>query len=188
MIEILLTHDEETQCEKWGIAINDHKEAIGKSRAGSKRYEGLDPDLARVSAIRSELAVAKILGLPYDVKIFDGGDGGVDLWLDAPIELGRSIQVKWRSEAERDIATDGLNFHHDLKSDIYVLTWPGKGRRICIVGYCTKADYIKRILEKAPDRLRGLKYAIKWQDLRPIEELVQKVHYAADAAAKHQAA
>lgn len=176
MIEVLLSRAEERQCIDWAMAINDNKERLGKGRSGNRRFNGADPDQSRIDAIRSECALAKVLGLPYSVEVYDGGDGGVDLWLPELTPLGRSIQVKWRSEPERDIATDTLNFHKDLKADIYVLTWPGAGRKITLVGYCTKKDFIKRILERPPDRLLGFKWAMKWDsELRPIEELIDVV-------------
>jgi hypothetical protein len=171
MIEVLLSRAEERYCQEMAKAINDNKKALGKTSS----FRGTDPDKSRFDALRSECAVAKVLGLPYTVEIYAGGDGGVDLWLNELTSLGRSVQVKWRGEPEKDLATDGLNFHHDLKADIYVLTWPGVGRKIVLAGYCTKADFIKRILARPPDRMLGLKYAYKWQDLKPIEDLINIV-------------
>jgi hypothetical protein len=171
VIEIALTASEEKQCVQWAMAINAHKAALGKR--GSRRYEGGDPDANRIAAIRSEYAVAKALKLPYSVEIYDGGDGGVDLWFPASTAVGRSIQIKWRGEPGRDLATDSLNFHKDLRADIYVLCWPGRDNQIALVGWCTRKDFLRRILARPPDRLLGLKWAMRPADLRPIELLIE---------------
>jgi hypothetical protein len=168
MFDVFLTEDEESQCLAWAIAINEHKAALNKPG----RFRGVNELEARVIGIRAELAVAKALEIPFNVEIFDGGDGGIDLTLPAPLSFGSTVQVKHRNRRETDLATNGLNFHRELKADLYVLTWRSEDGAITLVGWCTKEDFIKRIIEKPPARLLGLKYEIRWKDLRPINELL----------------
>ena len=175
MLDVLLTEAEERQCRKWGLAINANKERHGMTRTkGNERYADLDGDSSRVSAIRSELAVAKALGIPYTVKIHKGGDGGIDLRLTEPCYYGETVQVKWRGERERDLATDTLNIRKDLRADIYVLTWPGEGGAITLVGFAVWEDWVRRFRSRNPVYMRGEKWELRWHDeLRPVEGLIE---------------
>lgn len=176
MIEIELTPEEESQCLAWAVAIQQRKLELGRK---SRRYAGtLDDVEVHRLAFRAELALAKALGIPLSVEVLDGNDGGIDLVLPVPIPEGVTVDVKWRSERERDLATDGLNFHYELRADLYVLAWPGDEDRVCLVGYCTRGEFLYRVLSRPPVRLRGWRYEMRWQELHPIEELLAKVERA----------
>jgi hypothetical protein len=181
MLDVLLTDAEEAYCLQAGLAVNGNKERLGVGRGGGgSRYADLDADANRVNSFRAECALAKVLGIPYSIEILSGGDGGVDLRLPVPCSHGQTLQMKWRGERNRDIATDGLNFHRDLKCDIYVLAWPSVTLLdVTLVGFCTKRDWLKRILARPPVRMRGDKWEMKYQDLRPIAGLIRAVERVA---------
>ena len=180
MLDVLLTPEEEAYCRERGLAVNANKARLGMGKGGSAaRYGDLDADANRVNSFRAECATAKALGLPYSVSILKGGDGGVDLRLKAPTVYGDTVQVKWRAERDRDIATDGLDVSKDLRADIYVLAWPGPMERyITLVGWATYDDWYFRIWDREtrrpPVRMRGYKYEILWQELRPMAELIEE--------------
>lgn len=177
MLDILLSEAEEAQCRKWGLAINANKHRLGKGRGGGKRYEGIDEDASRINAIRSEYAVAKALGVLYSVDILPGGDGGVDITLPVPCRFGKTVQVKWRSERGRDLATDTSgNLSKDLRADMYVLTWPGiEAGYITLVGFATMDDWKKRVFSRPAIYMRGEKWELKPSELRPITTLIDAV-------------
>jgi hypothetical protein len=179
VLDILLSESEEAQCREWGLAINANKERLGKGRRGSgNRYEGIDADVSRINAIRSEYAVAKALGVLYDCEILPGGDGGVDVTLPVPCRFGKTVQVKWRSERERDLATETSgNLARDLRADIYILTWPGAvDRYITLVGFATMDDWRKRVFSRPAVWMRGEKWELRWKtELRPMQTLVEAV-------------
>lgn len=185
MLDVVLTDAEEGQCRVWGLAINANKERHGMTRTrNNARYQDLDGDQNRINPLRSELAVAKTLGIPYGVAIHKGGDGGVDLRLPVPCRYGQTIQVKWRGERRRDLATETSgNLSKDLRADIYVLTWPGpEGCAVTLVGFATMEDWKKRIFSRPAVWMRGEKWELKWDsELRPMEMLI-------DAVAKVRAA
>jgi len=178
MLDILLSEAEEEQCKAWGLAINANKKRLGLKKTHGSRYDDIDIDVSRVNAVRSERAVAKALGVLYSVEILPGGDGGVDLTLPVPCRFGRTVQVKWRRERERDLATETSgNLSKDLRADIYVLTWPATvDRLITLVGFATMDDWKKRVFSRPAVWMRGEKWELKWDtELRPITTLIDAV-------------
>jgi hypothetical protein len=188
-ITVTLTRDEEVRAVLAAFEVNENKEHLGKNTtAWTRRGEQVDPTLQRADAFRAEYAVAKLCGLPpLTWQLFDGGDGKIDLVLPYPTPLGQRVQVKHRSERNRDLATSSLDHHDELKADLYVLAWPALDRDsggIDLIGWCTRDDFLARIMDlsRPPVRMLGLRYEMVWhRDLRPMQTLVEAVDAARHA-------
>ena len=166
MLDVELTEAEVKAAYDAAVAINDHKAYLKKP--GNSHLYVDDPLDARVKSFCAETAVAKVLGIPAPAwPILDGGDRKIDLTLPD----GQTVQVKYRGERGRDIATEGLDFWDELRADYYVLVWPGRepGRIFTVVGWATREDFFRRVTDRPPVRMRGRKWEIRWQDLRDIE-------------------
>lgn len=194
MIQVTLTPTQEQMARQAAEAVNANKARLGKAATVFLK-EGNDSLSIRIASFRAELAVATALGIDHPGwAVLAGGDGKIDLTLPYPARPGQTIQVKWRGEPERDLATEGLRFWDELVADIYVLTWPGLPRAdgaqsaeltrpgdagaITVVGWCTLDDFLHRIIARAPVRMRGEKWEVRWQDLHPIETLIAEVRDA----------
>ncbi|MCC6629689.1 MAG: hypothetical protein IT340_20105 [Chloroflexi bacterium] len=175
---VALTPQQETATRAAAEAVNEHKDAIGKPNIGwSRGGQPQDPLWQRWQSFRAEQAVANALGLgDLTWAIYDGGDGKVDLTLPFPTAVGATGQVKYRSERQRDLATDGLDFHAELQAHWYVLVWPAAvGDALDIVGWCSRRDFLHRIMAREPVRMQGKKFEMRWQELRPIATLIDAV-------------
>lgn len=188
MIQVTLTPTQEQMARQAAEAVNANKARLGKAATVFQK-EGNDSLSIRIASFRAELAVATALGIEHPGwAVLAGGDGKIDLTLPSRTRPGQTIQVKWRGEPERDLATEGLRFWDELVADIYVLTWPGlppvdgeppgQMGAITVVGWCTLDDFLHRIIARAPVRMRGEKWEVRWQDLHPIETLIAEVRHA----------
>jgi hypothetical protein len=188
LIDIRLTPEEVAHCEESARAVNENKYRNGlPDNLWTVAGEEPDPLATRSAAFRAEYALAKYLGLgKLTWKLYKYGDGRIDLVIPFPCPVGRTIQVKHRNQRQRDMATAGLDFHHELQADLYVLTWPLDKTDITLVGWCTRDDFLQRIAMRPPVRMNGLKYEMCWDsDLRSMPSLYQEVqeareNYAAD--------
>lgn len=148
---------------------------------------GVDSEESRFLSLCAERCVAQVLGCVHDPQVLPGGDGHIDLWLPRPTEYGQTLEVKFRRERYRDLATTGLRFWEELQADLYVLVWPSRdgvwqpGDGFEIVGFATKQDFHQRIISRPPVRWRGEKWEIRWQDLRAFGELFSVVKGDSDA-------
>lgn len=181
MIDVLLSEEDEAKAAAAAAAVNANKDRIGKPNTAWK--PGQDPLKMRRDSFRAELAVARFLGLDLEWEILDGGDDKIDIHLPHPVWMlddggsgveAKTVQVKHRGERRRDLATDGLGFFRELKADIYVLAWPAEeGDAITLVGWCTRRDFFNRITSRAPIRMLGDKYEMKWEtELRDMRDLL----------------
>jgi len=133
---------------------------------------------SRLYSLCAERAVARALGCEHDPVVLVGGDGHVDLWLPEETAVGRSIEVRFRRQRNRDLATQGLRFWEELVADIYVLVWPSAAEDwspldgFDIVGWVTRDDFHRRIVSRPPIRMKGEKWEIPYSDLRDFRELV----------------
>lgn len=177
MIEVFLTAQEEAHAAEIARQINANKDRLGKPHREWKK--GIDPYQIRRDSCRAELAFSKVVGLDWDPPILPGGDGKIDITLPWPTRYGATVQIKWRSEPERDLATEGLDFWDELRADIYVLAWPGQAGSIVLAGWATRIDFWDRIFSRPPVRMLGRKYELRWQDeLYPIETLIEEIERA----------
>ena len=182
MVDVYLTPDEEAHAADIAREINANKARLHKKpRVWNPK---VDADTMRLQAMRSELALSKVLGLPWHPAILPGGDGKIDIRLPVPTRYGQTIQVKMRTERERDLATDTLNFWDELRADIYVLVWPtADGGGLTLVGWCQAADFWERIFSRPPVRMAGYKYEMKWdEELYDMDLLIEEVKRVNDAA------
>jgi len=190
VIEVSLSPEEVAKAANAARAVNENKNRVGKPH---KSWGPTAPDefTSRSESFKAELAVAKALGLDHGWEIFDGGDGRVDIRLPHPVTIPvtflpwspidvQTIQVKYRGEPFRDLATEGLNFWRELKADIYILVWPGQADdSLLLVGWCTRDQFVNRIFSRPPVRMLGDKYEMRWEDdLNPIDSLVEGVKLA----------
>jgi hypothetical protein len=142
---------------------------------------GVDSLESRFLSLCAERAVAKLLGCLHEVKVLSGGDGHVDLVLPKPTRFGFTVEVKFRRERGRDLATARLRFWEELRSDIYVLVWPSSDQDwnpeqgFTVVGFATRQQFLERIIARPPVRFRGEKWDIPWQELTPIAVLAEEV-------------
>lgn len=184
VIDVTLTPEEDSKAAAAALAVNENKERLGKPTRqwGAKAPDAFD---IRYQSFRAELAVAKVLGLAHTGwEILAGGDGKIDLTVPFPTRLGTTIQVKYRGERNRDLATEGIYFWRELKCAIYVVAWPGPTGSVTLAGWCTRGDFLDRIVSRPPVRMLGEKWEMRWQDLRPMSQLVEEVaHARAEAAA-----
>lgn len=175
MIDVQLSVDERHRAAAAALAVNDNKARLGNP--GSSDKYGVDPFDSRYQSFCAEIAVSKVLGIPEPAwPLYAGGDGKVDL----RTADGASVQVKYRGERQRDLATEGLDFWSELKADIYVLVWPGLegAGSYTVVGWCTRKDFFSRVTERPPVRMKGLKYELRWQDLHPALTLGEVIKVA----------
>ncbi|GBD21754.1 hypothetical protein HRbin28_02213 [bacterium HR28] len=142
---------------------------------------GVDSLESRFLSLCAERCVAVLLGCEHEVAVLPAGDGGVDLVLPRETRFGRTVEVKFRRSRKTDLATASLRFWEELVADIYVLVWPAceqgwePNQGFTVVGFATKRQFHERILARPPIRMKGEKWEIPWQDLRPIEVLIQEV-------------
>jgi len=167
--EVRLSEEERQRAAAAAVAVNENKARLGKP--GSYDKYGVDPLESRYQSFCAEAAVAKVLGIPEpEWPVLPGGDGKIDLTTPA----GLTVQVKYRGERGRDLATEGLDFWDELRADVYVLVWPslwGAGS-YTVVGWCSREEFFNRILTREPVRMKGRKFEMRWQDMRPMPELV----------------
>ena len=164
------------------LSLYETAEAIEKNKARiPSTHWGVDSLESRFLSLCAERAVAKLLGCTHEVQVLSGGDGHVDLVLPRPTRYGFTVEVKFRRERLRDLATSGLRFWEELKADIYVLVWPSADQGwspeqgFTVVGFATRQQFLSRIVARPPIRMRGEKWDIPWHELTPISVLVQEV-------------
>jgi len=163
--------------ELWRIA--------GAIEASKARFPspdwGVDSLESRFLSLCAERCVALLLGCEHEVQVLPGGDGGVDLVLSRETVYGRTVEVKFRRSRKTDIATASLRFWEELVADIYVLVWPAlehgwkAEQGFTVVGFATRRQFHERILARPPVRMKGEKWEIPWQELLPIEILIEEV-------------
>lgn len=164
------------------LSLYERAQAIERNKARlPSEHWGVDSLESRFLALCAERAVAKLLGCAHEVQVLAGGDGHVDLVLPRPTRFGFTIEVKFRRERMRDLATSGLRFWEELRSDIYVLVWPSQDQGwspeqgFTVVGFATRQQFLRRVIARPPIRMRGEKWDIPWQELMPIAVLVEEV-------------
>jgi hypothetical protein len=170
-VTVTLTPEEQQRTWDFAHAL-DRKYA--SSAYLSKRNWARDANAVEnwYHSLKAELAVAKHFGLvPPAWELFQGsGDKGSDLLTT----FGKEVQVKYRRSRGTDLATKNLELYTELKPDFYVLVWPGEDgaddASADVVGWCTRDEFLARILSRAPVRLAGQRYEMKPEELHSATE------------------
>lgn len=163
LLDVYLSPREQRELQALAVAINENKRHL------PARTWHHDAFQARYLSLCAERAVARITGAEHQVAVYPGGDKGIDLVLPT----GQTVQVKARSQRYRDLATDGIRFWEELQADVYILCWPTEDQQgITIVGYVTRERFLSWIISHRPQRLRGEKWVIPWQELDSVHDLL----------------
>lgn len=134
-IHIVLTENEMQFANDLAHKRNDPKEMAGVKTKYLSRKSTLDQHLC---GTRSELAVAKLLGLKMDATFSLSGDGGHS---DLVMPSGKTVQVKYRERVGWDYAI-GSDNPKDFKDDYGVLVYPDKTpNSFIIAGVITREEF-----------------------------------------------
>jgi hypothetical protein len=134
-----------------------HKGSISEDESRRKHLEGL----------KGEIAVARTFGLEVDSVQRGAGDNGYDF----QTKIGLRIEVKHRTEPDRDFALKGETLH-SFVADVGVLTWEEAPRRVRLVGWTTPAALVARgTTETWPGC--GKKLFVKHEDLFSMNDFVR---------------
>jgi hypothetical protein len=158
-----------TDREIWTLRQIAEARNAPKMAAGVTNYR-IDPNQSdfdlHFKGLKAEYAVAKALGVPFDLSISLGGD---DHEKDLLLADGRTVSVKFRTQRGWDYALtrDRLS---EFKADLGILVWPAEGDALELVGYVTREDFAIRARRK--NFTYGDRLVVEAAQMRPIDELL----------------
>lgn len=142
----------------------------------NERKSSDDDEAIAFMGAAGEMAVAKLLGGTADTSV-DWGDPP-----DVRLPNGETVEVKTRRKQKYDFHIESADPADVFEDEYGILVWcTGGGRDLVVVGWTTPDHFLEHAYRK--DRGHGECLWLAWQDLRPLDELMERLwfDYPADA-------
>jgi len=158
--------------EDWTLAkrLAKQRDSTKSPTCHNGRVSREESEKRHLKGVAGEIAFARLFGLDVDDEKRPNGDPGYDFV--AP--CGATIDVKTRSETEKDFALTG-GYLGDFDAHCGVLAWPiPDGAAIRLVGWTTPT-HLLWTGQRTRWGSAGMKWWISYQDLLPISMLYDRL-------------